>query len=98
MLPFCDLDSVEMQSLFQDISFFGLTLIIYYSKPNKIKNITQKSWFFGSCNFKYKNYPNFYKFFLLLPGDGSLNPGPIQRSPDKNYTIWEALNKKGLHF
>ena len=28
----------------------------------------------------------------------SLNPGPIQKSPDISSTIWEPLNKKGLHF
>ena len=28
----------------------------------------------------------------------SLNPGPIQRSPDISSTIWEPLAKKGLHF
>ena len=49
-------------------------------------------------NLKYKNYTNFYKFLLLLLGYLSLNPGPIQRSPDISSTIWEPLNKKGLHF
>ena len=49
-------------------------------------------------NLKYKHYTNFYKFLLLLLGDLSLNPGPIQRSPDISSTIWEPLNKKGLHF
>ena len=49
-------------------------------------------------NLKYKNYTNSYKFFLLLSGDVSLNAGPIQRSSDINSTIWEPLNKKGLHF
>ena len=37
-------------------------------------------------------------FLLLLSGDASLNPGPVQRSPDISSTIWEPLNKKGLHF
>ena len=48
-------------------------------------------------NLKYKNCTNFYKFFLLLSGDVTLNLGPIQRSPDISSTIWEPLNK-GLHF
>ena len=49
---------------------------------------------------KYDNYTNFYytKFLLLLSGDVSLNPVPIQRSTDISSTIWEPLNKKGLHF
>ena len=49
-------------------------------------------------NLKYKHYTNFYKFLLLLSGDESLNLGPIQRSLDISSTIWEPLNKKGLHF
>ena len=33
-----------------------------------------------------------------MSGYVSLNTGPIQRSPDTSSTIWEPLNKKGLHF
>ena len=54
--------------------------------------------FLAVTNLKYKSYTNFYKFLLLLSGDESLNPGPVQRSPDISSTIWEPLNKKGLHF
>ena len=56
--------------------------------------------FLAVTNLKYDNYTNFYytKFLLLLSGDVSLNPGPIQRSTDTSSTIWESLNKKGLHF
>ena len=50
------------------------------------------------ANLKYKNYTNFYKFLLLLSGDVSLNPGPVQRSSDITSTIREPLNKKDLHF
>ena len=35
---------------------------------------------------------------MLLSGDISLNPGPVQISPAVNINIWEPLNKKGLHF
>ena len=49
-------------------------------------------------NLVYKNYTNFYKFLLLLSGDVSLNPGPVQRSPDISSTICEPPNKKSLHF
>ena len=49
-------------------------------------------------NLKYKDYNNFYQFVLLLSGDVSLNPGPLQISPTVNFNIWEPLNKKGLHF
>ena len=54
--------------------------------------------FLAVTNLKNKNYTNFYKFLLLLSGDVTLNPGPIQRSPDISSTIREPLNKKGLHF
>ena len=50
--------------------------------------------FLVATNLKYKNYTNFYKLLLLLLGDVSLNPGPIQRSPDISSTIWEPLKKK----
>ena len=49
-------------------------------------------------NLKYKNYNNIYQFLLLLSGEVSLNPGPVQISPAVNANIWEPLNKKGLHF
>ena len=49
-------------------------------------------------NLKYKDYNNFYQFLLLLSGDVSLNPGPVQISLAVNINICEPLNKKGLHF
>ena len=35
---------------------------------------------------------------MLLSGDISLNPGPVQISLAVTVNIWEWLNKKGLHF
>ena len=35
---------------------------------------------------------------MLLSGDVSLNPRPVQISPAVNVNIWEPLNKKCLHF
>ena len=49
-------------------------------------------------NLKYKDYNNFYQFFLLFSGDVSLNPGPFYISPAVNTNIWKPLNKKGLLF
>ena len=49
-------------------------------------------------NLKYKDYNNFYQFLLLLLGDVSISPGPVQIFPAVNVDIWEPLNKKGLHF
>ena len=49
-------------------------------------------------NLKYRNYNRFYQFPLLLSGDVSLNPGPVQTSPPGNGNIWEPFNKKVLHF
>ena len=54
--------------------------------------------FLAVTNLKHKNYTNFYKFLLLLSGNVSLNPGPIQRSPDVSSTIWEPLKKKKKRF
>ena len=54
--------------------------------------------FLTVTNLKHKNYTNLYKFLLLLSGDVSLNPGPVQRSPDISSTIWEPLNKTDLYF
>ena len=48
-------------------------------------------------NLKYKDN-NFYQFLLLLSGDISLNPGPVQIYPAVNVNIWKPLNKKSLHF
>ena len=70
--------------------FFNLT------SCNYIQHITLHNIFFVVINnLKYENYP---KLFLLFSGDVSLNPGPIQRSPDINSTIWEPFYQKGLHF
>ena len=49
-------------------------------------------------NLKHRNYNSFYQFLLLLSGDVSRNPGPVQISPPVNVNIWEPFNKKGLHF
>ena len=48
-------------------------------------------------NIKYKDYDSFYQFFLLLSGDVSLHPGPVQISLAVIVNIWEPL-KKGVHF
>ena len=49
-------------------------------------------------NLKYKNYKNSYQFLLLLSGDVSLNPAPVQISPAWNTNNWEPLNKKVCNF
>ena len=35
---------------------------------------------------------------LLLSGDISLNPGPINGSQQHNYDQWAVFKKRGLHF
>ena len=78
--------------------FFNLETLTFC---RHIQHITLHKIFFfflAVTNIKYKNYTNFYKFLLLLSGDVSLNPGPVQRSPDISSTIWEPISKKGLHF
>ena len=49
-------------------------------------------------NLKYKDYNNFYQFFLLLSRDVNSNLGPVQVSPVMNTNIWEPFNKKGFYF
>ena len=49
-------------------------------------------------NVKYKDCNNFYQFLLLISGDVSLHPGPVQKSPAVNVNISEPLNKIGLCF
>ena len=49
-------------------------------------------------NLKKNDYNNFYQFLLLLSGDLSLNPEPIQMSPAVDVNIWGRLNKNNLHF
>ena len=51
----------------------------------------------SSCS-RHNITQKFCKFLLLLSGYVILNPGLIQRSPYINSTIWEPLNRKGLHF
>ena len=47
-------------------------------------------------NLKYRNYNSFHQFLLLLSGDVSLNPGPVQISLPVHVNIWEPFNKKDL--
>ena len=49
-------------------------------------------------NLKYKDQTNFCQFLLLLSGDVSLNPGPVQLYLAVNTNIWEPLNKNDLYF
>ena len=61
-------------------------------------NITWKLSFLAIANLKYQSYKNFYYFLLLLSGDLSLNPGPVQISPVVSVNTWEPFNEKGLNF
>ena len=77
--------------------FFNLETIASY---HYIQHITLQKRLvcLAITNLKYKDYNNFYQFFLLLSRDVSLNPRPFQKSPPVNTDIWEPLNKKCLHF
>ena len=67
--------------------FKNLDILLSYPT----NNITPT--FLAITNLKYNNYTNFYKFLSLLSWHVSLNPGPIQKSPDTSSTIGEPLNK-----
>ena len=67
-----------------------------------ISNDINQAYLRGSLNFftlsklKFKNIPSFFKHILLLSGDISLNPGPIQSQ--LNNDIWSPFKRRGLHF
>ena len=70
-----------------------------YSTHN-IQHITlhKNLVYLAITNIRCKVHTNFYYFLLLLSGDVSLSPGPVQISSVVNTNIWEALDRKGLHF
>ena len=81
---------------FSTNEFFNLetiTLCYYIQHITLHQNLVS----LAVTNPKYKDYNNFYQFLLLLSGDVSLNPRPVQISLAVNVNIWEPLNKKGLH-
>ena len=52
--------------------------------------------FFTLSKLRYKRNPSFFKHILLLSGDISLNPGPIQSQ--LNSDTWSPFKRRGLHF
>ena len=50
------------------------------------------------AHLNYKDSTNFCELLLLLLGNVSLNPGPVQIYPTVNTNISEQLNKKDLYF
>ena len=47
---------------------------------------------------RYRNNKNYFRLLLLLSGDISLNPGPINGSQQYNNDQWAVFKKRGLHF
>ena len=70
-------------------------LIFQFRSYNIIQHIKLRKnlVYLAITNLKYKDYNNFYQFLLLLSGDVSLNPGPVQITPAVNSNIWKQLNK-----
>ena len=53
---------------------------------------------FCFSNLRYRNNKTYFRLLLLLSGDISLNPGPINGSQQHNYDQWAVFKKIGLHF
>ena len=53
---------------------------------------------FCFSNLRYRNNKTYFRLLLLLSGDISLNPGPINGSQQHNYDQWAVFKKRGLHF
>ena len=53
---------------------------------------------FCFSNLRYRNNKIYFQLLLLLSGDISLNPGPINVSQQHNYDQWAVFKKRGLHF
>ena len=47
---------------------------------------------------RYRNNKTYFRLLLLLSGDISLNPGPINGSQQYNNDQWAVFKKRGLHF
>ena len=53
---------------------------------------------FCFSNLRYRNNKTYFRLLLLLSGDISLNPGPINGSQQHNYDQWAVFKKRGLCF
>ena len=49
-------------------------------------------------NLRYRNNKTYFRLLLLLSGDISLNPEPINGSLQHNYDRWAVSKKRGLYF
>ena len=67
---------------------------------NSITNIYLRNSlnYFTISRLKYKNHTLFFQHLLLLSGDISLNPGPLQEQSQLNNEMWSPFRKRGLHF
>ena len=77
--------------------FFNLETLL---SCHHILHITlhKKFVFLAVTHIKYKNYPNFYKFLLLLSGDVRLNPGPTQKISRYKLYHMETTQQKRFTF
>ena len=70
----------------------------------KVSNFANIVWFNQELNLfcfsklRYQNNKNYLWLLLLLSGDTSLNPRPINSSQQYNNYQWVVFKKRGLHF
>ena len=53
---------------------------------------------FSISKLQYRNSNSYFNLLLLLPGDISLNPGPLHNNQLQPQSKWSVFNSKGLHF
>ena len=53
---------------------------------------------FCFSSLRYRNNKTYFRLLLLLSGDISLNPGPINGSQQHDYDQRAVFKKRGLHF
>ena len=101
----CHFSSKKSLSSIPDNTLKNITSLEFFTYES-IKASILLAWFFFNrelnlfrfSNLRYRNNKTYFRLLLLLSGDISLNPGPINGSQQHNYDQWTVFKKRGLHF
>ena len=74
---------------YESIKACGFTNIVCFKKELNL---------FCFSKLRYRNNKTYFRLLLLLSGDISLNPRPIEGSQQYNIDQWADFKKRGLHF
>ena len=72
-----------------------------FIKASNFVNMVCFNWELNRFYFSklmYWNNKNYFRLLLLVSGDISLNPGPIDSSQQCNNDLWVVFKKRGHHF